>query len=128
VGATSSALVIRVGQVLYGYYDSAGNPVAGYKAAGVRLDVSAATEQAVNVTATLTSGPGYAHADLVAVAVSKIATYIGGLDIGGTCLMAEITRECMEIPGVVNFVLAGAPADVASSFSVKLMPGTIAVT
>lgn len=126
-GATSAALVARVGEVIYGYYDSRGAAVPGYKAAGVRVTVAAATEVPVDVTAALTPALGYDGAALRAAAAGAIAAYVLGLDIGQSCILAEITTAVMEIPGVANFVTSGA-SDTLSSVSVKLMPGAIVLT
>ena len=126
-GSTSAGLVAQVVQVLYGYYDASGNPVAGFKAAGVRVDVAAATEQPVNVSATLSVGPGTVKADLVTAATNAINAYILGLDIGASCILAEITDLVMSLPGVTNWVYAAGQVDTASSYSAKLMPGAVAI-
>lgn len=123
VGGTSPALVARVAQVLAGYVDANGNRVPGYKAAGAKLDVAAATEVQVSLTGTVT-GPATA----AATAVSTVATYIGGLDIGATCVIAKIVELVMEIPGVTDFTLTGAPTNVTSTYATKLMPGTLTFT
>src|SRR3546814_4415210 len=59
VGNTSSALVNRARDVIYGYYDANGNAVPGWKAAGVKEEVYAAEEQTVAVTGVLTAMPGF---------------------------------------------------------------------
>lgn len=109
VGATSSALVNRARDVIYGYYDTFGNAVPGWKAAGVKVDVYAAAEILLNVSGTLTAKPGYDASTLKAAAVSAIVAYIIGLPIGSPFQVAVMIDLIMNIEGVANFV----PADVA---------------
>ena len=128
VGSTSSALVTQAKAVVYGYYDSNGNAVPGWKAAGVHVEVYAATEQTVNVTATLTADAGYDKPTLVSQATQAIFAYIQGLDIGATAIKSEIIALVMNIPGVVNFIPTAPSSDVTATNQVKLMPGTITIT
>ncbi|SAK98611.1 Baseplate J-like protein [Caballeronia pedi] len=128
VGQTSNALVTQAQKVVYGYTDSSGNKIAGWKAAGVHVDVYAATEQAVPVAAVLTADIGYDKATLVAQAVQTIYTYIQGLDTGVPCLFADIITLVKNIEGVANFVVSTPTADVTPASNVKLMPGTVAVS
>lgn len=128
VGSTSSALVTRAAEVIYGYTDASGKKIPGWKAAGVKVEVYAATEQAVPVSAVLTPQPGYEAAPLVASATSAIAEYIRALPIGETCVRAEIVAIGMEIPGVYNFVVSAPASDTVVAASIKLMPGAIDIT
>lgn len=126
VGSTSSDLVAKVRDVLYGYTDSSGNKVPGYKAAGVKVEVFAATEVTINVTATLESAPGYVAADLCDQAEAVISDYIKSLDIGSSYLKAEAIYRVKSIAGVRN--IAGLPNDQTATDLQKLMPGTVDVT
>lgn len=127
-GGTSSALVTRAREVLYGYYEEDGTAVPGWKAAGVKVEVYAATEQALNVTGALTVLAGYVEADLIAAAELAVASYIKNLPIGITAVLAEIIAIVMEIEGVYNFVPSTPTADTTAASNVKLMPGTITIT
>lgn len=127
-GATSPALVARVVEILHGYYLPDGTRVPGYKAAGVQVNVSAATETPVPIMAVLTARPGYLHADLVAAATLSIASYLLLLGIGEPAVMAEVVTLAMEVPGTGNFILAPGQVDVAAPSSVKLMPGLFTIT
>lgn len=127
-GGTSASLVARTKDVLFGYMDPlTGQRVPGYKAAGIRLDVTAATEVPVSLAATLKASSGYSGAALASAATSAVATYIGSLDIGQTFVEAQAVRIVMDMPGVVDFQIAD-PANVGATYSQKLMPGTLAIS
>lgn len=110
VGNTSSALINFARDVIYGYYDTNGNAVPGWKAAGVKVDVYAATEVNLDVGGTLTAAAGYDAPTLKAAAVAAVNAYIIGLPIGAPFQVATMIDQIMNIDGVANFV----PADVSS--------------
>lgn len=128
VGSTSVALVSRATDIVNGYYDAAGNPVPGYKAAGTHTEFYAAGDQALAVTATLTAAPGYVKVDLVASATAAIQAYIGGLDIGVAAIRSELIAIAMNVEGVYNFVMSAPAGDTTPAANVKLLPGTITIT
>lgn len=138
VGNTSTALVSNVAASLHGYYTPAGVPVPGYKAAGVKVLVAAATEVAVNVAGTVTAAIGYAKADtqvngvtqpgLITLATAAVYTYLQDIPLGGSALTAEIVALVMGIPGVANYAPALPAADIASTSAQKIMPGTVTLT
>lgn len=130
VGSTSAALVTQAQKVMYGYYDSNGNAVPGWKAAGVRVDLFAATEVLQNVLGALTPAAGYDAVSLNALAIAAISNYILSLDIGKPLMVSEITALVMAIPGVSNFILATPvpTSDVSVAANQKIMPGTITIT
>jgi len=128
VGNTSLALVQLTRQILYGYRDPLGNPVPGWKAAGVRVEVYAADEQTVDVVGELTAEPGYDEAQLIADADEVIRGYLLELDIGEPAIRSEIIARVMDIPGVYNIVLEEPEDDIEVDAKTKLMPGTITIT
>lgn len=128
VGSTSSALVLRAREVIYGYYDTNGVAVPGWKAAGVKVDVFAATEQAINVTGVVTTLDGYDSGVILDAVEQIIYTYLIGLDIGVPAIKAEIIALVMEIDGVYNFVASALADEVSALANVKLMPGTITLS
>lgn len=128
VGATSSALVNRAREVTYGYYDDLGTAVPGWKAAGVKVEVYAATEQSVAVTGVLTALPGYDKPTLVSSATQAVFAYIQGLDIGAEAVLSEIIRLIKDMEGVYDFVPSAPLANVAADKTTKLMPGAITIT
>jgi uncharacterized phage protein gp47/JayE len=128
VGSTSSSLVNKTKSVLYGYYDSNGNAVPGWKAAGVHFEVFAATEQAVTITGVLTALAGYDKPTLVLAAQAALSAYVTGLDIGVTAIKSEMIALVMNIEGVYNFTLSSPAGDTTANQQTKLMPGTITIT
>lgn len=126
-GGTSPSLVNQAREVLYGYYEEDGAAVPGWKAAGVQVEVYAATEQALAVAGVLTELAGYVKADLVDQAELAVANYIKMLPIGATAVRSEIIAIVMNIEGVYNFVPSAPVGDTAVAKNVKLMPGAIAI-
>lgn len=127
VGSTTAALVAKAQQIMSGYTDTAGNKVEGYKAAGVPCTVYAATEVAVKVAGNLTAADGYDEATLITSAGQAVYAYIQSLDLGQSCLVAELVHRIKSIDGVYNITLTSPAADVAATAKQKLMPGAIAL-
>lgn len=125
VGSTSADLVARAAEVIAGYTDENDVQVPGWKAAGVHVDVIAATEVPVDVTGTLTAAPGYDSADLCQMAEDTITAYLRSLGIGETYLESEAVFRVKSIEGVVN--ITGLPADLTSDEDEKIMPDAISV-
>lgn len=128
VGGTTTALVNRTKDVIYGYEEADGTLVPGWKAAGVNVEVIAATQQTLNVTAVLTAASGYSKSTLVSLAQSEIYEYIASLPIGATAIRSEMIALAMNIDGVTNFTVSAPTGDTTAAVSVKLMPGTITIT
>jgi len=128
VGNTTSALVERAREVIYGYVDASGKKVPGWKAAGVKVDVHAAFEQVVDVAGVLTPLAGYDKPTLLTDAEQAIFGYIRSLDIGQPAILAEIIAQVMEIEGVYDFVPSEPLASVQPNKRTKLMPGAIDLT
>lgn len=128
VGSTSVALVNRAKEVAYGYTDANGVRVPGWKAAGTKLVIYAATESAVNVTGVLTAADGYDKPTLLAAAQQVIFTHIVNRGIGDDLIMSELVRLVKEIDGVFDIVFSAPSGNVAADNQTKLMPGTIALT
>ena len=128
VGSTSSALVTQARAVVYGYYDANGNAVPGWKAAGVQVNVYAATEDALPVTGVVGISAGYDHATILAIVQQVIFTYLVGLDIGVSALKAEMVKRVMELDGVYNFMASALVDETTALSSHKIMPGTITLT
>lgn len=127
-GGTSAGLVAKARSVVYGYTETNGVKIPGWKAAGVQVEVFAATEQTLAVAAVLTAAAGYVKATLVTAANTAIAEYIRSLPIGDTAVRSEIVAIAMNIDGVYNFVTSAPAGDTAVAASIKLMPGVITIT
>lgn len=133
IGGTTPQLVLQGRKVVYGYYDENGIAVPGWKAAGVQVEVYAATEQLVPFTGQLVPQPGRDAALLRPRAVEVIYAYLLSLDIGVPAIKSEIVKRVMEIDGVLNIIPSAPSADVlaldgAGRRTIKLMPGAITIT
>jgi hypothetical protein len=125
VGTTSSGLVTLANSVIYGYYDTFGNAVPGWKAAGVKVVLAAATEVTQNIVGSVTALAGYSSAALAITANAALANYILSLDIGAPFIEAEAIFLIMSIAGVANCTLTTPATDVTATTAQKLMPGTM---
>jgi uncharacterized phage protein gp47/JayE len=128
VTGASSDLINRAQEVLDGYYDENGDPVTGWKAAGVKVVVIAATTASTAVAGDLTIAAGFQTADVQAEVVSAVADYIARLSIGDDVLRSEIITAAMNVDGVVDFIPSVPSGNVAVSSTAKAMPGTITIT
>lgn len=127
--ATSAPLVAEAQRIIDGYYDGDGNPVPGWKAAGVIVVVAAASDVAQNVTGNVYVAPGFVGADVVADAKAAIQVYIQSLPAGGDILKAElISIVKRDVPGVLNVTISTPAGDVAITPAQKAIPGTITLT
>lgn len=126
VGNTSGALVSHTAEVIAGYTDANGNLIPGWKAAGVKVDVLAATEKIVNVAVgTLTLIGGYDE-DAVKDAIdSAIFTYLASLNIGVSAIRSEIIAIAMGVAGVYNFTVTLPTGDTTAAANEKIMPGIV---
>jgi hypothetical protein len=128
VGGTSGALVIQAQAVIDGFYDVSGNPVPGWKAAGVKVVVAAAAETPLNITGVLTAFPGFDEPTLIGLAIPVLNAYLVRLPIATTALYAQLITLVESIPGVYNFVLSAPTTDIAGVTGQKIMPGAITIT
>ena len=128
VDGASAALLEEVRRVLFGYRDATGRIVPGWKAAGVRVDVYAATSVAVPVTGAVVVDAGYNSTTVIVQVSAAITDYIAALDIGDDVLCAEIVAAAMGIPGVINYLPAAPAADVAIAATSKAIPGAMTIT
>lgn len=126
---TSGALVTQAQKIIDGYYEVDGTPVPGWKAAGTICVVAAATDQAVNVTGTISVSSNYDAATVANDAEAAMASYIQKLGAGDDVLKSELIAIVKrDIPGVLNVTLTVPASDVAVAVSAKAIAGTIALT
>lgn len=124
----SNNLISEVGKVIDGYYDASGNPVAGWKAAGVKVVVLAATLTSINVTGTVTAAPGYQSASVRQAVSDAVTAYIAGLPIGAKVIQSEIIAAGMNVEGVANFRLSAPTNDTAIASNAKAVIGTVTLS
>lgn len=128
VGSTSDDLLTKAQDVVYGYYDADNNAIPGWSAAGVKVSIYKATEQAQNIVGVLTADSGYDKPTLITSAEQVIYSYIQALAIGESLIYAEMVKLVMEIEGMANIVFSTPTADVVVATNIKLMPGSISLS
>lgn len=127
--STTAQLVANAQKIINGYYEDDGTPVPGWKAAGVKVVVYAATDVPVNVTGTITVAAGYVSADVVAASRSAVQLYIQGLSAGAKVLLSELISIIKrDVDGVTNVVLSAPSGDVSITAAQKAIPGTVTLT
>lgn len=127
-GSTSSQLVSQCSSILYGYVDTNGNKVPGYKAAGVNLTVFAATDTPLDVSGTFVLAPGFDSDDVQAAIEAAISTYIYSIPIEGVFQYTKYIYLARAVPGVANFSPTSPLSDQVSTYSQKFLPGDINIT
>lgn len=124
----SAGLLTLARNVIAGYRNADGSVVVGWKAAGTTVNVLAASSLLVPVAGALTVSGGFVFASVSAAVQAAIAKYLTGLDVGEKALQAEVVAIAMGVDGVYNFVASAPMADVAPTYSQKVMPGAFAIT
>lgn len=127
VGAPSSDLITRCQEIVDGY-ERDGVSYPGWKAAGVQVEVRAATRTTVAVTGVLTALAGYDAATLRSTALDAIFTYLSTLPIAAPAYRAQIVARVMAIEGVKNFTMSAPSSDITPGATEKLAPGAITIT
>lgn len=108
VGNTSAALVQQAQKIIYGYTNSAGQKIPGWKAAGVHVNGFAVTEVPLDIGGVLTALAGYQLTDLIDAANPVASNYILGLAAGAEFEVSTLIALVKAIPGVDDYI----PADV----------------
>lgn len=101
-GVASDELVAQAQKIIDGYYDEQGNPVPGYRPAGVSSTVRAMTELSVDVALNIKMRPGF---ELTASTRAAIKTTVKAelalVESGGVLVMTKVTDACLAIAGVL---------------------------
>jgi hypothetical protein len=113
VGNTSTALVAQTQNVINGYYDSNGNRISGYKAAGVIVLVLPVQESPQTFNINVEMAPGYSLTTTLSSSISNsITTYVQGLAPGSSLLLNQIIEIVMNNTGVYNCYIVSPAADI----------------
>lgn len=121
----SSALLEEAQRVIHGYTREDGVKVAGWKSAGVHVEIYPATEKLVGFSGTLAVERGFHGPTVAAQATERASSYIQALAIGDTAIAVELIALIKRTPGVYNFLPDAPLEDVPSAHSEKIMPGLI---
>lgn len=126
--AASPGLLARADEVLRGYTDDDGNLVPGYKAAGVGLEVVAATIRVVPVTVTVYAEDGYSLTQLAPSVTTAILGVFARQRLGQPKLRINDLRQAVGLTrGVIDLVLNTPTEDTPGASGTILVAGPIAV-
>lgn len=127
VGGTSPALVSQAANILNGYVTPLGVKVAGYKAAGVVVNVFAASETVVNVTGMISVAPGLDKPTVALAVTAALFAYIASIPVGSPYLAAVASEQVMQVDGVTDWIPVSPVSYVPAGINNKLMPGAFVV-
>lgn len=127
-GGASEDLVNECQRVIDGYLSESGEPVPGWKAAGVIATVESAVEVPVAVTATITGDGTVSHPALVAACEAAIGDYLSTRGLGDDVLASGLTVALATVPGVYNVDLTTPAADVPIDEHEIAIPGVVAIS
>lgn len=128
-GGTTQALVDAVTDIIEGTWDSANgrwNP--GYRPAGMRVDVLAMQEQAVDIATEITADAGLRTAAFIAGIEAALGAAVREGQRDGTLRPIELVNAALSLPGVDGATLLSPTVAPTIPANTMLMPGTIAIT
>lgn len=126
-GGTSPQLVAECQRIIDGYTDDQGQPVPGYKGAGIVVRVLPATEQTQDVALAVTPMPGFTVDGLRPVIEKAVMDVFARLRIGQALLRSELIRAVKNIEGVYNVNLTAPPADVVPAPIAVVRLGSLSI-
>ena len=127
-GSTSTDLVDLTTDIINGFIDESGNPVQGYKAAGVVSTVGAATEITQAVTVTLTIADGFLLANVSPDVSDAIANHFDTLGVGDDILFSALSAAVKNVPGVADVVFSTPTVNVTIAFDEVALLGTVTIS
>lgn len=126
--ATSPELVSLAQQVVDGQYSADGSvvPGTGWKAAGVKCIVAAASDIPVDVDGEITVAAGFESSAVLDDCTAAVKAYLQGLNVGAPVLLAELIAILKrDVRGVDNVSLADPTTDTAIAANAKATAGTV---
>lgn len=128
-GETSETLVDAIAEVIEGYYDNAqGRFVAGYRPAGMLVDVQAMNEVETDVTMSVTALAADRTAGNLAQVKATIETIILAAEADDGLVPSRIINAVLVLPFVRGATLVSPTEVVPVSPDTALVPGTVTVT
>lgn len=123
----SDALIARAQEIIDGYnvYDNGTitERVAGYKAAGVTVEVISANTVTQEILANVTTNKGVDTALITANIEQAIEQYMSGLDIGDSVIRSAVIERIQSVDGVYNTDLILPVEDVTPSTGSVIVAG-----
>jgi uncharacterized phage protein gp47/JayE len=106
VGAASAALISETEKVLTGYHDATtGEPVYGYKPAGILVNVYSAVAKYVTIKFVITPESWTTVNDLKASIENEVDGYFAALTLGQTVIQSALLAKVKFIDGVKDVEL-----------------------
>lgn len=102
VGSASEDLLNEVHKIVYGYYDSNGKPVYGYKPAGILVTVYSATAAEVYIRIHIKPETGVELDELKPYIEREIGDFFAVLQQGGTLVQTALETRVKLIDGVYD--------------------------
>lgn len=102
IGAASEALLAEVKKVIYGYYDSNGQPVYGYKPAGILVNEYTATSAAVYIRIRIQPEDGVELDELKPYIEREIGEFFSVMHQGDTLVQTALETRVKLIDGVYD--------------------------
>lgn len=125
----SSDLITEVNKVIYGYYDENGNPIYGYKPAGIKVNIYPATIKSVYLKISGLQHESYVTlAEVKASIEAEIDEYFLSLKLGQTLVHTSLSSNIKNIAGVIDFRLDTSIDNVSFSPSNVTCNGTEILT
>lgn len=127
-GVASPALIAKAQQIIDGYRDpDTGNPVPGYRAAGVQVVVIPMAERAVNVTLNVQLLFGVDPSDAIKNAIATaLAPEFESVESGGVLYVDQLIDAALTVQGVQK-VIAGNDANELCAATEVLKLGALTV-
>lgn len=128
-GDTSDALLAAISRLVEGYWDEPTQQwIPGYRPAGMRVDVHAMIEQAIDVSLELDVALAYRTPDLLTLAADAIKAAIMAEPSLGLLRPAELINSVLLLPAIDGARLLSPTQSLPVPANTVLMPGVITVT
>lgn len=128
-GGTSQALVDAVTGIVEGEWDSANERwTPGYRPAGMRVDVHAMQEQAVDIAIEITADAGLRTTAFIAGIEAALGAAVRDGQRDGTLRPIELVNAALPLAGVDGATLISPTVAPTIPANTMLMPGTITIT
>jgi uncharacterized phage protein gp47/JayE len=128
VNGASAYLQAEVHKILYGYTDTSGAKVPGWKAAGVIATIYEVVGESTNVTAVITLDGTRTDVDVNADVELVIGEVFGALKIGESLIWAKLLHAILEVEGIADISLFDPEANVDPSDGFRiLVPGAVSL-
>ena len=127
-GTSSTTLVEEAQRILDGYHDTNGDPVLGYKAAGIAVTVHPIRSVPIAVSARIEIEEGFNLTDVRSNVQENIENYFSDLGAGGELVYADLLSIIVSTPGVRDAAVDAPASNQNTDSSQRLLAGTVTIT